>query len=297
MIAAVALLGACKAGGPVASSSPSPAAGGAPAASALSGAAGAGAAVLELTPRDPSRRSILRVVAKGFDLSRAELQWLLDGSPVTPEVPGQFDCSIAAKGSTVQAVARVQGQEVLSDPVEIGNTRPELLNVRLLPKTFRPGDRLRVEAETKDVDGDTVSLLYAWKRNDAPAGNASTIAVQVMRGDRVSVTVTPFDGEQYGTPIVLNTEVRNLPPSFVEHRDFSFAGGRYLYQARATDPDGDVLVYSLSDAPEGMAIDRSTGELSWNVPPDFKGQGSATIVADDGHGGTARYSIVISISP
>jgi hypothetical protein len=236
-------------------------------------------------------------VAKGFDLSRAELQWLLNGSPVTTEVPGQFDCSVAAKGSTVQAAASVQGQEVLSNIVEIRNTRPELVSARFMPETFKPGDTLMVEAEAQDIDGDTVTVLYAWKRNDAPAGSASAIAGQVMRGDRVTVTVTPFDGEHYGAPVVLNTEVRNLPPSFIEHRDFSFIGGRYLYQARATDPDGDVLVYSLTDAPERMIIDRSTGELSWNVPPDFKGQSSATIVAEDGHGGTARYPIIISITP
>ena len=252
---------------------------------------------LEISPRDPSRKSVLRVLAKGFDPSRADFQWLVDGSPATIDTPGLFNCSSVAKGSTVRARALVQGQEVLSSPVEIRNTRPELVNVRFQPETFRPGDTLMVEAEARDMDGDTVTVLYDWKRNDAPAGNNSAIAGQVMRGDRVTVTVTPFDGEHYGTPVVLNTEVRNLPPSFIEHRDFSFIGGRYLYQARATDPDGDVLVYSLTDAPEGMIIDRSTGELSWNVPSDFKGRSGATIVAEDGHGGTARYSIVISISP
>jgi hypothetical protein len=288
VIAAIVLLGACEAERPVASSGQR---------ATSSAPSGAGTALLELTPRDPTARSVIRVVAKGFDLSQAEIQWLLNGSPVTTEIPGKFDCSVAAKGSTVQAVARVQGQEILSDPVEIRNTRPELVNVRFLPETFRPGDTLMVEAEAKDIDGDPVTILYAWKRNDAPAGNTSTIAGTVMRGDRVTVSITPFDGEHYGTPVVLNTEIRNLPPSFVEHKNFTFTGGRYLYQARATDPDGDVLAYSLSDAPEGMIIDRSTGELSWNVPPDFSGQSSATIVAEDGHGGTARYSIVISISP
>jgi hypothetical protein len=62
------------------------------------------------------------------------------------------------------------------------------------------------------------------------------------------------------------------------------------------DPDGDAVAYSLVDPAEGMTMDRSSGELVWNVPPDFKGEKSVTIVADDGHGGTAQYTIFIFIS-
>jgi hypothetical protein len=164
-----------------------------------------------------------------------------------------------------------------------------------MPEVFKPGDVLMVEAQATDIDGDPVSLLYSWTKNDAPAGNAARIAAQVMRGDKIRVSVTPYDGQSYGTPVVLEREMRNSPPSFVEHRNFSFSNGRYSYQVQADDPDGDTLAYSLVAPPEGMTIDRSTGELVWNVPPDFKGNRPVTISADDGHGGIAQYTIIISI--
>src|SRR5262249_105319 len=38
---------------------------------------------------------------------------------------------------------------------------------------------------------------------------------------------------------------------------------KYLYKVKAIDPDGDALTYSLTTAPAGMAIDPSTGLISW----------------------------------
>jgi Bacterial Ig domain len=153
-----------------------------------------------------------------------------------------------------------------------------------------------IEAEAMDIDGDPVTILYAWTRNGAPAGNSAQINGQVKRGDNVIVSLTPYDGQSYGTAVVLDREISNIPPYFIEHKNFSYVASRYSYQAQTVDPDGDAVAYSLADPAEGMTMDRSTGELVWNVPPDFKGEKSVTIMADDGHGGTAHYTISISIS-
>jgi hypothetical protein len=260
------------------------------------GSAVSGTFSLAISPREPNRQTTLGVNAVGFDISSTNVQWLLNDSPVSTEVPAQFNCSIAAKGSTVQARATVLGQEVRSNIVEIRNSPPELTKVKLLPETFKPGDTLMIEADARDIDGDPVTVLYAWTRNGAPAGNAAKITGQVKRGDNVTVSLRPYDGQSYGTAMVLEREISNIPPSFIEHKNFSYVGSRYSYQAQTVDPDGDAVVYSLVDPAEGMTMDRSSGELVWNVAPDFKGEKSVTIMAEDGHGGTAQYTIFISIS-
>jgi Bacterial Ig domain len=260
------------------------------------GSAVSGSFSLAISPLEPNRQTTLGVKAVGFDISSAHVQWLLNDNPVWTEVPAQFNCSDAAKGSTVQARATVLGKDVRSNIVEIRNSPPELTKVRLLPETFKPGDTLMIEAEAMDIDGDPVTILYAWSRNGAPAGNAAKINAQVKRGDTVTVSLTPYDGQSYGTAVVLDREISNIPPYFIAHKNFSYIGSRYSYQAQTVDPDGDAVTYSLVDPAEGMTIDRSTGELVWNVPPDFKGEQSVTIMADDGHGGTAHYTIFISIS-
>jgi len=288
------VLGACSTDKPSFPPVQKPAAGGS-AVAPPPGPVATGPFSLAIAPLEPNRGTILGVSAAGFDPAATTVQWLLNGSPVSTDIPLQFNCSVAPKGSTVQAMAVVKGQEVRSNSVQIRNTPPELTKVKLMPEIFKPGDVLMVEAEGSDIDGDPLTFLYAWTRNDAPAGSAARMTAQARRGDRIRVSVTPYDGEDYGTPVVLNREIQNFPPSFVEHGNFSFTGGRYSYQAQANDPDGDILAYSLVAPPEGMTINQSTGELVWNVPPDFQGTRPVTIAADDGHGGISRYTITITI--
>ncbi len=94
---------------------------------------------------------------------------------------------------------------------------------------------------------------------------------------------------------MLNREIQNHPPIIQEHREFNFDGTVYTYQVKASDPDGDALVYSLEGAPDGMSIDKSTGLITWKVPAEFKGDAGATAVVNDGNGGIARYNLKISI--
>ena len=69
----------------------------------------------------------------------------------------------------------------------------------------------------------------------------------------------------------------------------------YTYQVKASDPDGDALAYSLESPPEGLHIDASAGLLKWMVPKDFIGTQNVSIIANDGHGGTAKYVLEIII--
>ncbi|HET7319932.1 MAG TPA: putative Ig domain-containing protein, partial [Nitrospirota bacterium] len=107
--------------------------------------------------------------------------------------------------------------------------------------------------------------------------------------------VTPFDGVVCGDSVTLEREIRNMPPVITAHNEFSFDGTVYSYQVKASDPDDDTLAYSLEGAPDGMAINKSTGLITWKVPSGFKGDAGATAVVNDGNGGVARYSLKISI--
>jgi len=40
-------------------------------------------------------------------------------------------------------------------------------------------------------------------------------------------------------------------------------GVAYTYEVEATDPNGDTLTYSLTTSPPGMAINSTTGVISW----------------------------------
>ncbi len=249
---------------------------------------------LTFTPKQPVRNSVVTLIPAGFDLSDAQVLWLVDGEPVATPEPEQLnagDMFEIKKGVTIQAKAVVHGQEVLSEEITITNAPPELTGVRLLP-----GATLSVEALGNDLDGDPVTLQYAWTRNGAPAGTGKTIEGPVKRGDRISVRVTPYDGERHGQHADLERTIKNMPPMIAENRKFSFNGSQYTYQTTASDPDGDSLKYSLGSAPAGMTIDSGSGLVQWTVPKEFTGKATAAINVDDGNGGVANYVVNITIT-
>ncbi|MDH5767934.1 MAG: putative Ig domain-containing protein [Nitrospirota bacterium] len=252
---------------------------------------------MEITPSDASRNSVIFVIPRGFNLTDAKIEWLVNDRLATSPVSSQFKSAEIKKGDKVQAKAIIQGKEILSNIIQIKDTPPEMSKVKILPEVFKPGDTLYVEVSGSDADGDEVIISYEWTKNGEPAGNGKRIEVPLKRGDKVSVKITPFDGEAYGRSVVLHREIVNMPPMIVEHKEFNFDGKVYSYQVTATDPDGDTLTYSLKTSPMGMTINPTTGQVNWNVPPEFKGKASFEVSVTDGHGGEAMQSLTFVITP
>lgn len=252
---------------------------------------------LEIIPADASRSSVLSLTSKGFSLSNAKIVWLVNGNPAVSESPSQFKAIETKKGDTVQAKAIVNGREILSNIVKLKNAAPELTKIKIMPETFKLGDTLYVDVVGSDIDGDEVTILYEWTKNGEPAGTEKQIGVPIKRGDKISIKITPFDGETYGQPVVLRREIGNMPPVIIEDKAFIFNGKRFLYQVKASDPDNDPLTYSLKTAPPGMTIEKTTGLIKWEVPQDFKGKVSVTVIVNDGHSGEAVQSFAFEIVP
>lgn len=179
---------------------------------------------------------------------------------------------------------------------EVKNTPPELTKIKIMPEIFKPGDTLYIEAAATDADGDDVTILYEWTKNKEAAGQDKQIGVPIKSGDKIDIKITPFDGKDYGRPIILHREIKNLPPMIIVDKNFKFEGNLFTYQVRATDPDDTPLTYSLKDAPSGMAIDKATGLIKWDVPAEVKGKVSFTASVSDGQGGEATQKFVINIS-
>jgi hypothetical protein len=250
---------------------------------------------LTLSPEAATKKTVFRLSAKGLRLSDAGIKWYVNDYMMDVEGLREFRSADLKKGDRIQARAFIGGEEIASNVVEIKNAKPELTRVKIMPETFMPGDRLRVDVEGLDPDGDEVTITTEWTKNGEPAGSDRMIGVPLKRGDKVSVKIVPFDQEDYGKPVILDREIRNYPPAIAGEKELSFDGNICTYKVSGTDPDGDPLTFSLKEAPEGMSIDPETGLISWSVPPEFKGNAKFTACVKDGQGGEAVQQFTINI--
>ncbi|MBI2105484.1 putative Ig domain-containing protein, partial [Candidatus Woesearchaeota archaeon] len=92
-----------------------------------------------------------------------------------------------------------------------------------------------------------------------------------------------------------NTQACNNNPtiSSIANQQIN-AQSNFNYQVPASDPDGDVLAYSLLQAPAGMSIN-SNGLISWKSASSQIGSHNVNVRASDGRGGIADKGFAITV--
>ncbi len=104
----------------------------------------------------------------------------------------------------------------------------------------------------------------------------------------------PIDPPEPPGPVV----VENRPPIVVSNAiTHASVGQVYEYDVEAIDPDtGDVLRYSLSESPAGMAVDAASGLISWSPGNNDIGNHPVTVVVTDGDRATGTQSFTLSVA-
>lgn len=92
--------------------------------------------------------------------------------------------------------------------------------------------------------------------------------------------------------------VNNNPPQITSQPSGAItAGTRFVYPVIATDPDRDVLTYSLTGAVGNMSLDSTTGVFSWLPEASMVGRTfTITIKVSDGRGGFASQQISLPVN-
>jgi hypothetical protein len=210
-----------------------------------------------------------------------------------------------AVGNVLSPVAQQGGGSPVAEepPRALGapvkNSLPEIRGLQFVGGDGRSGNTLGVEMQGYDADGDPVQFEVAWRKNGQPAGTGNRLTTPVKRGDKVSVTVTPFDGKERGKSATLFRDILNTPPAIEGQEQFQVTDNAVTFHVRASDGDGDPLTYSLKDTPSGMSIDPKTGWVRWVTSPGKTGKVPFTVVVSDGAGGesTARFTVTIAEEP
>ena len=182
----------------------------------------------------------------------------------------------------------------LNDPPQILSTPRETVQLgrdyRYLFEAVDPnGDPLtfRLDVAPQGMTIDTAGLVLWHPAADRVGANLVRLVVEDGRGGSAS--------DEFS--ILVTTDAANRVPVIISNPVSSAAIGQpYAYNARATDADGDPLLWSLDAGPAGMSIDPASGAIRWMPRADQRGLQSVAISVADGQGGTARQTFQIAVS-
>ncbi len=170
--------------------------------------------------------------------------------------------------------------------VAVLNTPPLVEEVTLSSTVPLTSEDVMAAVTSLDVDGDEVAVSYRWTRDGNETGyTESTLpASATQRGDIwtlyvipvVTVTVTPDDGEDGGSPTSTSTTVLNSPPEPPTiHIEPRWPQGTEddlvcTMDAGSIDADGDPVSYTFAWEVDGSAFTdtESTNYLDDTVPAD-----------------------------
>jgi hypothetical protein len=180
--------------------------------------------------------------------------------------------------------------------VSVGNAAPQITSAPVAAATT--GSAYSYPVVASDPNGDTLTYsltqapagmsinaasgLIGWT---PAAGQAGSHAVTVRVADPAGLAATQaFAVVVNGAPQITTTAVTSAP-----------VGAAYQYDADATDPNGDALTYSLTQAPAGMTIVAGSGLIRWTPTGAQTGSHPVTVRAADPGGLAATQSFTVLV--
>ena len=191
------------------------------------------------------------------------------------------------------------GNSGASKTVTISNAPPKIVDISSTPEEIFAGRSITVTPVAEDVDGDDVSFTYQWLINgeaDSLLSEATLPANSFTKGDTIQVQIVPNDFFDDGMVYESYAQrVPNAAPSITSEPPQGISSLDYRYQVVAHDPDDNQLAYSLSDAPEGMLIDKNSGLIEWSLVNVTPGDYTIAIKVSDSEGAEAVQEYRLSL--
>lgn len=237
-----------------------------------------------------------------YDLALAPVGMTIDGSTglvawsPQPADAGLHEVAVAASDNRG---ARTEQRFTLS-VVDAATNRPPVFTTS--PVTHASvGAAYSYDADAIDLDGDGVTFALSTGPPGLTMDGAGRLAWGYALPGEHPISITASDG--FGGLAVqsFSLTVGSLPsnpsaplitgvPSPTAVVDIV-----YIYQPIASDPDGDILAYSLTEKPSGMTIDAATGRIEWTPAPAQVGLQGVTLLVADGRGGSSRQEFDINV--
>jgi len=223
-------------------------------------------ASVSISPSSPTGADTLSCSYTGYsdpdgDSDGSTYAWTVDGSAAGTgsALSGGFGGGDLVTCTVTPNDASDDGSPV-SASATIGNTPPVVSSLSLSPEEAYTDDTVTAAIATSDVDGDSVSVGYAWTVDGVAVGETSGSLSGLSyfdKGQMVAVTVTPSDGVISGTPVSDSLTVLDSPPTapsvaILPHTPSVDSGDLLCtIESDSTDADGDSVVYGFDWTVDG----------------------------------------------
>lgn len=137
------------------------------------------------------------------------------------------------------------------------------------PSSVAPTHAYAFQPSASDPDGDTLTFSItnkpAWANFSSTTGLLSGTPASTQAGTYGGITISVSDGTVSTSlpQFSVTVQAANRAPSISGAPATSATAGQpYSFQPSASDPDGDVLTYSIANRPRWATFSSSTGRLS-----------------------------------
>jgi hypothetical protein len=218
---------------------------------------------------------------------------------IPAEIPAPNDAGDTAGGGTG---ARSESDAGSTNAGPAPGIPKELVSyITAEPQRPKKGDTITIMPVMSTPDVAAPPLSYEWRRNGENLyNNTNTLKIDAgfKRGDKVEASVTYDAAGGNKKEWNVSSVIVNSPPVIGPVTPVVKTGeNRFGFKVSATDADGDPLTFSISPQGEGSSVDKSTGEVSFTVPPGSKGPVNLTVNVEDGQGGRDSYNVGLEMVP
>lgn len=231
------------------------------------------ACTVVLTPENPRTSDVIIAVGSASDPNDDPLSyhfsWTRNGVAVDALTGNTVPNNLTAKGDTWRVAATADDSRLFSPEcqasVVIQNSAPAYAAAVILPSNaFLTSHLTCTGLQWTDADGDAEGAVVEWRHGTTVAGNQPSIDVPstLQVGDTLTCSVTPTDGQSFGTAAVTSVVIWNEAPNVV-----SLSLGPPLLTetftptclATAADPEGKPTTIAYSWRVNGIADPASVG--------------------------------------
>ncbi|MDR2642854.1 MAG: putative Ig domain-containing protein, partial [Planctomycetaceae bacterium] len=246
--------------------------------------------------------------ASASDIDGDKIEWSIDVSDIpefarsdisidkdtgkltwTPRFAGQFTFKIIATDG------RDSVAQIITLPV--ANNAPPVIAGLPTNADGQVGQEYVAQITADDPNGGKLT----YKLENAPEGmiidDDGIIKWSEPVAGQFNVTIIAADAEgaiarrQFSLQII-DPNIPNEPPQITNNPPSTIPVNKpFVFQLAATDPENDVVTFSLTNAPDGMTIS-SGGRIEWN--PISEGQVSFSVKIDDGKN-AVEYTFTIEV--